>query len=298
MSDANIDEITLLINAKQSLANSSLVRYEQQYRYLTKIFKKSGDWIMNSTEKSLIKLMDELELKPAGKLNYVNLFIVIKQLIRPHDIEANKWCILLEKFRQSLMKKNAVVTKKSIQEKAEDLPEYEVIVKYITDLYKQKKWSEFLVNELIFTYGLRNKDINCTIIDLKDYVPEMVTDVNFLVVKKTSTELVVNSYKTSKTYGAKNIIIRSRRILNACKQLGIGRLLQKTNGDAVSDTELSYYINLMPSLGGKLTEADYFKINIKYLQSQPNSLKLINDICITRGSCSLNTLNNHYNIDV
>ena len=154
------------------------------------------------------------------------------------------------------------------------------------------------MNELIFTYGLRNKDINCTIIDLNDYVPEKITDVNYLVVKKTSTELVVNSYKTSKTYGVKNIKIRSRRILNACKQLGIGKLLQKTNGDDVNDTELSYYINLMPFDDRKLTESDYFKISIKYLQSQPNSLKLINDICTTRGSCSLNTLNSHYNIDI
>ena len=50
-------------------------------------------------------------------------------------------------------------------------------MKYIDGLYKERNYTDYLVNYLIFTYGLRNLDINLTInTNTSSYISQTALD--------------------------------------------------------------------------------------------------------------------------
>jgi len=283
----------LLLQKSATVSPQTLKKYTQQYNYLTKQIGSDGNWMRNSNENSLFIALKNLDLSATGTSNYLNIIFLVRD-----GLPNTK----LLKYRDLLSKQREADTKSKIIEK-QSLPSHAEVETYINTLYKNKDYVNYLVNELIFTYGLRNRDINCRIVSNTEYKqilktsPDIEGSYNWLVLYKTYTTLIVNQYKTVGTYGEKTIKIRSRKVLNAANALEQKTLLHKKNGDPVDDTELSYYINLYTVDDVKLTEADYFKINVNYLQSQPNSLAKIVAICKTRGTQNMTTLDNHYNIN-
>jgi hypothetical protein len=143
---------------------------------------------------------------------------------------------------------------------------------------------------------LRNQDVNLKIINLIDYKQQKNNIDNYLVVKKSESELVISSYKTKAVYGQKRIRIRSHKILNAIRALKSGWLLQTDKGMKVDMSNLSYYIRLMPFGERRLTETDYCKITIFHIQTLSNPLQKIIELSKHRGT-SPNTLHNSYNFD-
>jgi hypothetical protein len=294
---ATTAELNNLILQKQSqerpVSKATLNKYVKQYEFMTNSYNKTGNWIINSTQTELINIIKKMEIQSSGKLNYLNIFYMIKTIYQ-HPTEE------ILKYRETLFKKNERQTEQKIEEKqTQNLPSYDEVEKFINQLYKDGDYIRYLYNYLIFTYGLRNKDINLNIIQADKF--NKLNDIekkgnNFLVVKKTETELIINDYKTKNSYGAKNIKIRSRKILKVCQLLKDGLILLKSNGTPVSNDELSYYIRLYITEDLHLTEADYFKINILNIQTKPNSLKLMYEICKTRGTKSITGLHNHYNL--
>ena len=115
--------------------------------------------------------------------------------------------------------------------------------------------------------------------------------------RKTDCLLVIADYKTVNSYGVKRIIVRSRRVLNVVRKLGEGYLLTNRFGENPKDDGLSYYINLYTTKNGvKLTESDYYKIRVKYLQELPNALEELTKLSKSRGS-SMETMNEYYNLN-
>jgi hypothetical protein len=294
---SSTSEIDMLLELKKSqerpVSTTTLEKYKSQYNYLTKINGLSGDWVTEFSEKDLIELIKSLNIKSAGRLGYLNVLMLIKQL-------KNQPVNSILKYRDTLFKENDVDTAVKIKEKQnQNLPTYNEIDYFINNLYKEGDWIRFLYNWLIFTYGLRNKDVNLEIISADNFnklSAENRTDKNFLVVKKTECELVVDNYKTRNAYGTKHIKIRSRKVLKACKLLGEGLILKKANGEPVGDTELSYYLKLYMNQDFHLTETDYFKINLLYIQTQPNCINRLNELCNSRGSKSIGCIDKYYNL--
>ena len=294
---SSTSEINMLLELKQyqekPLSVASLNKYKSQYNYLTKTNNFTGDWITETDEKELIELIKSLDMKSAGKMGYLNVIILIKQM-KNQPINA------MLSYRDTLFKQKDIDTGLKIKEKQnQNLPSYKEIEDFINKLYKNGDWIRFLYNWLIFTYGLRNKDVNLEIISaekFKKLSAENKSDKNFLVVKHTECELVVDSYKTKNFYGTKYIKIRSRKILKVCQLLGDGLILMKPNNEPVDDTQISNYIKLFMNEEHHLTEADYFKINLLYIQTQPNCINRLNELCNTRGSKSLGVINKFYNL--
>jgi len=286
----NTPELDELINRKTNqerpVSSATLNKYIQQYRHLSTTLKQHDNWISGASIDKLIRMINSLNTKATGKLNYLNIMIMIKEA----DKDVNK----LVELRTRLMSKKDEQTKDAIQHKKRTLPSYDVIVKYIDTLYKEKNYKDYLINFLIFTYGLRNKDINLTLVKNDDFKKLDVLNSNYLIIKKTECMLYITDYKTASSYGVKKIVVRSRRVLNAVQYVGVGSLITNKFNQSVNDTNLNYYINLYD----KLNESDYYKININHFQSQPNSLQKIAKLCNTRGSCDVNVLNKHYNINV
>tara|TARA_R110002126_G_scaffold165496_1_gene313330 strand:- start:139 stop:1038 length:900 start_codon:yes stop_codon:yes gene_type:complete len=294
---SSTSEIDMLLELKKSqerpVSTNTLDKYKSQYNYLTKTNNYTGDWVTETGEKELIELIKSLNIKSSGRLGYLNVLMLIKQL-------KNQPVNSILKYRDSLFKENDVDTAVKIKEKQnQNLPTYNEIDYFINQLYKEGDWIRFLYNYLIFTYALRNKDANLEIISadkFKKLSTENKINKNYLVVKKTECELVVDNYKTKSCYGTKHIKIRSRKVLKACQLLGDGLLLKKTNNEPVGDTELSYYLKLYMNQDFHLTEADYFKINLLYIQTQPNCINRLNELCNSRGSKSIGCIDKYYNL--
>ena len=281
------NELNLLIESKQNqprpISPTSLKKYIQTYQYLTNLLQKTGDWMSEISTPKVVKLINKLDLKSSGKLLNLNLFI----MIRKDTLDINT---LLE-LRTKLHKKKDIETEDYIQHKLETLPDYTAVVKYIDSLYKNKKYTDYLVNYLMFTYGLRNRDCNLTIITNDNYKKVDIAK-NYLVIRKTDCIMIINDYKTSSTYGVKKITVRSRRVLDCANKLGEGNLLVNKFNEPINDDNLSYYIHLYENLN----ESDYYKIHILHIQSLPNPIKELAKISQTRGSNNIQTLNTHYNI--
>jgi len=294
---SSTSEIDMLLELKKSqerpVSTTTLEKYKSQYTYLTKINGLSGDWVTEFNEKDLIELIKSLNVKASGRLGYLNVLMLIKQL-------KNQPVNSILKYRDSLFKENDVDTSVKIKEKQnQNLPTYNEIEYFINNLYKEGDWIRFLYNWLILTYGLRNKDVNLEIISADKYKHLSVENKigkNFLVVKQTECELVVDNYKTKHAYGTKYIKIRSRKVLRACKLLGDGLLLKKANNEPVGDSELSYYLKLYMNQDFHLTEADYFKINLSYIQTQNNCINRLNELCNSRGTKSIGCIDKYYNL--
>ena len=107
-------------------------------------------------------------------------------------------------------------------------------------LYKEKDYDAFLVNYLLINFGVRNQDIDLIItIDKEDVRPND----NYLLVQKSTIKYIRYNYKTSETYGAKQNVIRSAKVMRACMEL-LGDepnplLLARNNGKRIADNSLN-----------------------------------------------------------
>lgn len=288
----NSDELNQLIKDKTTqprpVSANTLNKYIQEYLYLSKTQNKTNNWITETSVENLIKIINKLTSKPTGKLSNLNIMIMIKKNTMD-DLKP-----LLD-LRNTLNNKSTGQTAELLVKKQNELPPYIEIVNYIDNLYDTNQMTSFLINFLCFEYGLRNKDLNLFLINLENH-KTATNPLNYLVIRKTDCLLVIADYKTVNSYGVKRIIVRSRRVLNIARKLGEGYLLTNRFGENPKDDGLSYYINLYTTKNGvKLTESDYYKIRVKYLQDQPNSLEELTKLSKSRGS-SMETMNEHYNL--
>jgi len=286
MENYSTELIALIENKKNQprpVSSTTLKKYISTYQYLTDMLNKNDDWITDSSTDNIIKIINKIDTKSSGKLLYLNLFIMMRA--GSLDIQT------LIDLRTKLTKKRENETREYIQIKRETLPDYKTIVKYIDGLYKDRKYNDYLINYLIFTYGLRNLDINLTIITNNNFKKTDIAK-NYLVVRKTDCMLIINDYKTVNSYGVKRVVVRSRRVLDSANKLGEGLLLTNKFNQPINNGNISYYINLYENLN----ESDYFKINLLHIQTQTNPIKQLAKISKTRGSNNIQTLNTHYNI--
>lgn len=287
------DELQQLIVDKTTqqrpVSKNTLTKYIQSYNYLSKSNQKENNWITESSVANLVKLINNMDTKPTGKLNNLNIIILIKQNtmdnIKPLlDLRDNLNIQLKGQYTELRNRKN------------DELPPYVEIENYIENLYDTNQYTNFLINHLCFEYALRNKDLNLYLILLEKY-KTATNPLNYLVIRKTDCLLVIADYKTCKNYNTKRIMIRSKKVLNFARKLGEGYLLTNRFNEPPKDDNLTYYINLYTTKDGvKLTESDYYKIQIKHLQTLPNSLEEIAKLANTRGS-SLQCANEHYNLN-
>jgi hypothetical protein len=248
------------------------------------------------TEEILITVINAFNISSSGKLNYQNIAIMIKN---QHNQPTEK----LVKYKEQLTEKKDLDTKHKIQQKLSILPTHNEVRKYIDELYTEGDYSKYLVNELIFSFGLRNIDINLIIVTLPEYKDIKKNDLekyereNWLVLKKSSCDLIINRYKTKGSHGTKTIPIKNKKVVDAGNKLGQGWLIQNTKNLPIADDNVHKYLNLMNYNDITLTQADYFKINLLYIQSQPNSLHNINLLGKSRGCQNIDVLDKHYNLE-
>lgn len=277
----------------KKLSAGTIAKYTQQYKYLTKTYGDAKrNWILDASQDELISILNNLNTGAQAKSNYSNIFLVIRQY---HNFPIDKLIEFKNGNFPSIM--TAMKDKLIIKQ---DLPSYELIKKYINNLYKAGDYHRFIINWSIYEYGLRNKDMNLRIVTIEQFNSMNDSDKvlhNFIIIHPSFIEYYIDDYKTRGSYGLKRWTTTNSKINNAVCHQGLGLLISNKNGERLKDDIVGYHIQLYDNDNLKLTEADYYKIRLMELSKSANPYKALGEIARTRGSNSIQVLNNNYNIN-
>lgn len=279
-------ELENFLTSKTNLTSISIKNYTNAYKRIKQFLSKD---ISESDEETLIDVVNMVD-NINSKIVLSNLMIMIKN----HLEQSTK---KLDKFRDQLFIERNKITSQKLQEKNLELPSYQVIDAYIKTLDENQSYSEYIVNYLTFYYGLRSKDVNLFITTRK-LTKNINTETNYLIVKKTEIEIILNDYKTIKQYLQKRIVIRNKNFVQICHILPLSIYILSGNNNPINESSLHNIITktFYKHDGKHLTEGDYFKIRIRDLQSKPNSLQEIKKLGEYRGT-SLDTIVQYYNLE-
>lgn len=215
--------------------------------------------------------------KPSTKLDILNVILLI------NDDEALREDI--KKYRKTLqvLKKNMNV--KTMNEKGETLPTVEQFKEKLDSLFEDKKYKEYIVNYLMFHYGVRNQDVN---VEIKKSKPKLIIQdtKNYLIFKPKEIKYIRHDYKTAKAYGPQTIIIKDPVFMSAIKEVGEGVLMDETK-------QLGNELRKM--LIFKLSESDIFKMLIDEAYKNKDTER-INELSKTRGT-DINTIKENYHVN-
>jgi len=274
-------EIEDVINTK-TLTDASKKTYRNNYY---KIYEKLQKLIKEANENDLWTIIQTITPNLNSRLTYLNIPIMIK-------LHYNYPINYLSQIRDGLMLEREQTQKEPIE--ILDLPPYSVINNYIDDLYLQNK-QKYIINYLIFHYGVRNKDAD-VFITTKDDIKDFDNELNYLVVKNNEIEWIRNDYKTSRTYGQQRHKIKNQQFIDAVKSLRLNTFLLSLTNKPLALTSLNNTITRMLYKHNlkNLSEADYFKVNVNHLQSKPNSFSKIIQLGQQRGT-DPKTIEAYYN---
>lgn len=284
------EELKLLLENKPNITKQTQANYKNIY---FKIYNELDSFIKDVSQEKILEVLKRLSNdKPTNEWTYINIPIMIKQL---YGYKYDK----LNKRRETLKGDRIQYTKTENEKKSLVLPSLKVLKEYTEMKYKNEDYIGYIINYLLINYGLRNKDLDLFITTKEELHKkgESVIDVtkprNFILLKKTEIEIIINEYKTVQTYGQKKFTLKSRQFLSAVKQLPLNSYLLSVNGEKISELGLNKFIQYRTYNG--LSEGDYFKILIKDTMTKPNSLELLQYYSGTRGT-DVNTIIESYNI--
>lgn len=166
------------------------------------------------------------------------------------------------------------------------LPPKRELLKYNLKNFKKQNYKSYMINYLLYTYNVRNLDLDINIIKNKDLIEP---NKNYLVVKTKYTEYIRDNYKTKNKYGKKTHMIKSAKFNFAIREF----MKNNENNGEVKISLLNDKKNLTQEIikhtYKELTEGDIFKIFI----TDKKELKHYNKLANNRGT-SLDVIMKNY----
>jgi hypothetical protein len=236
---------------------------------------------INMSQPTIIKKLKELYTNPNTLSLYLNMIILLR---RDNNLDFDK----LVKLRNDLREEIILIRKENMSTTKNNLPTYTEIVDKLNEL----SGIRYILNYLLITYGLRNKDINLLYVNK---LPSDKEDENYLVQTKNSIKLDINDYKTDNTFGNKSITITDNKFKEELNKLNLKPntyLLPKKNGDKLKLNSFNDKVIALTIDG--LGETKIFKILVKHLLDKKDFGKL-EELVNTRGT-SLATIMKSYNV--
>jgi hypothetical protein len=205
----------------------------------------------------------------------LNLIIVLRNI---KELSVEK----LKEYRSELKQQQKAHQVSKMADAGDKLMSYEDFTKALGEAYQKEEWKKYIVNTLMMRYGVRNKDLNLSIVKTKK---EMKDGENYLLLKKDKVIYIRDDYKTHKTYGKKTHEIVDKLFHEAVKKTGVGKLIAEAQ---TSNGLRKLYIN-------KMGEAKVFKMMIDhyYDADEPASIKRL---AADRGT-SLSVVQGFYNVN-
>ncbi len=269
----NSDLIKDYINKQDKISEQTKKTYMQTGKTLP----------FNITTKQhiIIKKLNELYNNPNTKSLYLNMIILVR---RDNDLETDK----LIKFRNDLRNEIIKLRKENLSDSKNELPSYENIIQKLNEL----NGIRYILNYLLITYGLRNKDLNLLYVNK---LPDNQKDENYLLHNNNNIKLIINEYKNDKSIGSKSIEIKDKKFkeeLNKMKIKDNTYILPKKNGDKLKLNSFNDKVISLTIDG--LGETKIFKILVKYLLDTKNFNKL--ELLVNSRGTSLSTIMKSYNV--
>jgi len=265
-------DIEKIINEKQISESSKKV-----YLSLLKRMTKAKFKIPTKANEKLTYVKQHVSSfdNPNTKLDMLNLIIVIRNEL---ELSIEK----LKEYRSELKQQQKAHQVTKMADAGDKLMTYEDFVKALQEAYNKQEWKKYIVNYLIMTYGVRNKDLNLEIVKTKK---EMKEGNNYLLLKKDKVVFIRDDYKTHKTYGKKTHEIHDKLFYEAVKKTGLGKLIAEQQ---ISNGLRKLYIN-------KMGEAKIFKMMIDKYYDDDDSAS-IKRLAADRGT-SLSVVQGFYNVN-
>jgi hypothetical protein len=265
-------DFTQLINNKQISEGSKKV-----YLALLKRVVKTGFKIPIKKNEKIPELTEFLQTfdNPNTRLEMLNLMIVLRT-------ESNVPTDEMKKLRTVLNKEKKSAQPAKMKAVGETLMGYEDFKVKLDRAFEDKNYKQFIVNYLMSSYAVRNKDLDLTIIrDKKD----IVAGNNYLLIGTNNITYIRDDYKTHKTYGKQEHVITDPKFQSAVEIVGNSKLIPESQ---LVNGLRKLYID-------KMGEGQIFKMMIDYYTKTKNSAE-IKRIAASRGT-SLDTVKEHYDVN-
>jgi len=212
---------------------------------------------------------------PNTRLDMLNLIIVIRNVL---ELSVDK----LKEYRSELKQQQKSHQVSKMNDAGEKLMSYVDFTKALGEAYLKDEYKKYIVNYLMMKYGVRNKDLNLSIVKTKK---EMNEGENYLLLKKDKVIYVRDDYKTHKTYGKKTHEIHDNIFHECVKKAGVGKLIPEAQ---ISNGLRKLYLN-------KMGEAKVFKMMIDHYYDKDDSAS-IKRLAADRGT-SLSVVQGFYNVN-
>jgi len=276
--DYDVEFDKFIINLDRQVTPGTIKAYRSQYLIIRANFDKELKQVSN---KEFIEYLNSATTK-AGKdistntkKNLMNLMVMVKKTV--NEKEYRELYELREKLRADVSTE--------IKEKHENLDidsmiKYDELVQYL----KLQSNVSYIINYLLLYYCTRNRDLNLTIDERKDKIPDTG---NWLLIGADKVIFVRNDYKTYNTYGQLVFDITNKTFIKYVKQLykkGDTKLLKSIS----LDKEIRNY-----TMKG-LSETEICKVVIHNFLTN-NRYSEVLEISKRRGT-SLDALLQNYNV--
>jgi len=212
---------------------------------------------------------------PNTRLDMLNLIIVIRNVL---ELSVDK----LKEYRSELKQQQKAHQVSKMADAGDKLMSYVDFTKALGEAYLKDEYKKYIVNYLMMRYGVRNKDLNLSIVKTKK---EMNEGENYLLLKKDKVIYVRDDYKTHKTYGKKTHEIHDNIFHECVKKAGVGKLIPEAQ---ISNGLRKLYLN-------KMGEAKVFKMMIDHYYDKEDSAS-IKRLAADRGT-SLSVVQGFYNVN-
>jgi len=237
--------------------------------------------ILTSQSTILKKLKDTYD-NPNTLALYLNMIILIRKY-KNEEIEK------LIKFRNNLSESIKKERKNNLDILDDSLPSFDKIKSELHNL----SGIQYLINYMMINHGLRNKDLNLKFVKS---IPEE-SDENMIKIKGKSAILNINSYKTEKSHGEKDIKVSDLKFLEELKKMKLDDgdyLLSLKNGDKIKNIT-TFNDKIKRLTIGNLGQNKIVKVVIKHLLNNKQFDKL-ESLGRDRGT-SMSVLLTSYNLE-
>jgi hypothetical protein len=232
----------------------------------------------------IIEKLKEVTDNAESRNTLLTLVIKLKRLFNRELIELSHYQI-----QNNLLRANGILEKKN-DPLLSDVS-YNDLQVHLAKLYNEGKYVSYIVNYLIVNYGVRTQDVNVIVTNNKK---DILPNDNYLLVKKSSIIYIRDNYKTHKTYGKKEMVIKNKQFVDAVKALMLNNepLLVTRTGQRLSQESQGRVIQDMTY--NQIGEGRIFKIIIDKFKFNEAKLK---ELAESRGT-SLQEIMKHYTTHV
>lgn len=274
-------QILKIKQAKPTLDAKTLVNYNNLFKRLDAVL--DGKSIEKMTVDEIVEYINKVKTKTGGditpsiKASLLNVALVIKEVANNDDPDIRKLRAELRKTRDDVKTHTVEVTNIALKDK---LPSVKDLTSYLNSLYEKQSWRAYIINYLMMTHGVRNKDLNLEFVD--DKKEKLDTNKNYLIVEgKNKIKYRRGDYKTVDAYGLKSDEIKDKKFIEAVKEVMANTddnkyLLSLGNNKPIAETSLNKFVSKY-TLNG-IGSGNVFKIMIS---GKP---KLKEELAATRGT--------------